>query len=56
MKISKSISQAIKRQQSNLEIEEIAVNEGMLTLKDYGIQLIKDKYTTVSEMRKICND
>ena len=56
MKISKSISQAIKKQQSNLEIEEIAVSEGMLTLKDYGIQLIKDKYTTVSEMKKICND
>ena len=56
MKISKSISHAIKKQQSNLEIEEIAAGEGMLTLKKYGIQLIKDQYTTVSELQKICND
>ena len=55
LKVSKEISQAIKQQKSTQEIEELAVGEGMLSLKQYGIKLIEKKYTTVSEIQKICN-
>ena len=50
------ISNAIKQQLSTQEIEEIAISEGMLSLKSYAIKLIEEKITTVSELSKICND
>ena len=56
LKVSRSISNAIKKQLSTQEIEEIAISEGMLSLKDYGVKLIEKKLTTVSELSKICND
>ena len=56
LKVSKEISQAIKQQKSTQEIEDIAMGEGMVNLKQYGIKLIEKKYTTVSEVQKICND
>ena len=56
LKITRPISNAIKKQLSTQEIEEIAISEGMLSLKSYAIKLIEEKVTTVSELRKICND
>ena len=56
LKITPPISKAIKEQLSTQEIEEIAISEGMLSLKAYGVKLIEDKITTVSELAKICND
>ena len=56
MKISKSISDAIKKQFSTQEIETIAVQEGMLSLKSYGVKLIENQLTTISELKRICND
>jgi len=56
LKITRPISNAIKKQLSTQEIEEIAISEGMLSLKAYAIKLIEDKITTVSELSKICND
>ena len=50
------ISNAIKKQLSTQEIEEIAIKEGMLSLKAYAVKLIEKKLTTVSELSKICND
>jgi len=35
------------------EIEDIAVEEGMHTLKSYGAELIERQLTTVSEVYKI---
>ena len=56
LKVSRSISNAIKKQLSTQEIEEIAISEGMLSLKAYGVKLIENKLTTISELSKICND
>ena len=56
MKLTRPISNAIKKQLSTQEIEEIAISEGMLSLKAYAVKLIEDKITTVSELAKICND
>ncbi len=56
LKVTRSISNAIKKQLSTQEIEEIAISEGMLSLKAYAVKLIEKKLTTVSELSKICND
>ncbi len=55
MKINTRISDAIKQKKSTREIEDIAVEGGMLTLKAYAVDLIKKQLTTVSELQKICN-
>lgn len=55
LKITKNIREAIKQQKSAQEIEQAAVEEGMLTLKSYGAKLIEQQLTTVSELQKICN-
>jgi type IV pilus assembly protein PilB len=56
LKITRPISNAIKQQLSTQEIEEIAISEGMLSLKSYAIKLIEKQVTTVQELTKICND
>ena len=56
LKVTRPISSAIKKQLSTQEIEEIAISEGMLSLKAYAVKLIEKKLTTVSELSKICND
>ncbi|KZR68743.1 Type II secretion system protein E [Prochlorococcus marinus str. MIT 1313] len=55
MRINRRISDAIKQKKSTREIEDIAVEDGMLTLKAYAVDLIKNQLTTVSELQKICN-
>ena len=55
MKINRDIREAIKQQKSTHEIEGIATENGMMTLKNYGIDLIKKQLTTISELKKICN-
>jgi len=55
LKLTKEIRDAIKQQRSSQEIEDIAVKEGMLTLKAYGAKLVANQLTTISELQKICN-
>ena len=55
MKISRNIQTAIKQHKTTQEIEDIARDEGMLTLKDYAIRLVAEKQTTISELLKILN-
>ena len=50
-----SIREAIKQEKSTHEIESIAQESGMLTLKTYAIDLIAKQLTTISELQKICN-
>ena len=53
MKVNRNIRNAIKQQKSTHEIEDIAVDDGMITLKSYAIDLIKKQLTTISELQKI---
>ncbi len=55
MKVSRTICEAIKQQKSTQDIEDLAVQEGMLTLKAYAAELVTRQLTTLSEMQKICN-
>jgi len=55
MKVNRNIREAIKQQKSTHEIESIAMQEGMLTLKTYAVDLVAKQLTTISEVQKICN-
>ena len=55
MTINSSIRDSIKQKKSTHEIEQEAIKTGMLTLKRYGVELIREQLTTISELRKICN-
>ena len=55
MTINSSIREAIKKNKTTHEIEQEAVQSGMLTLKRYGVELIREQLTTISELQKICN-
>ncbi len=53
--INRKIQEAISEGKNHLEIQDIAENvQGMMTLRDYGIELIKAKLTTVSELERVC--
>ena len=55
MTINSSIRESIKKNRTTHEIEQEAVQSGMLTLKRYGVELIREQLTTISELQKICN-
>ena len=55
LRITRNIREAIKAHKSTQEIEEIATQEGMLTLKAYAVKLIEQQLTTISELQKISN-
>ena len=55
MKVNRAIREAIKKEKSTHEIESIAQENGMLTLKTYAVELIEKQLTTISELQKICN-
>ena len=44
------------KQLSTQELEEIAISEGMLSLKGYCVKLIEQQITTISELSKLCNN
>ena len=52
--INSKIQDAISHEKSDREIEEIAVKQGMLTLREYGVNLIKEQFTTVHELERVC--
>ena len=53
--LDRKIQNAIAVGMSNREVEEIAVNENsMLTLTQYGVELVKEHLTTVSEVIRVC--
>ena len=53
LKLNDTIKAAVLRNASSFEIREIAGKEGMMTLRDSGITLIKNGITTLEEMEKI---
>jgi len=53
--INRKIQDAISSGKTDSEIQEIAENEeGMLTLRQYAIQLVKAHLTTVHELERVC--
>ena len=53
--IDRKIQNAISKGLSDKEIEQLAVNESsMLTLSQYGVELVKENLTTISEVIRVC--
>ena len=52
--ISREIQIALKEKKSDIEIENIAIKNGMLTLFTYGKELIKEGLTTANEVIRVC--
>ena len=53
--IDRKIQNAISKGLTDREIENLAVNESsMLTLTQYGVELVKDHLTTLSEVNRVC--
>lgn len=51
--INDEIANCIKQNKSTHEIESIAQCNGMLTLKEYAVELIAQQLTTISELQKL---
>ena len=53
--LDRHIQNAIASGKTDNEIEDIAVNKNsMLTLTQYGVELVKDHLTTTSEVIRVC--
>ena len=53
--LDRKIQNAISQGLTDKEIEQLAVNENsMLTLTQYGVELVKDHLTTLSEVVRVC--
>ena len=54
--LNRKIQNAIAEGKSTREVENLAVNENsMLTLNQYGVELVKEHLTTISEVVRVCN-
>ena len=55
LEVKRNIQNAISKGLTDSEIENVAVNENsMLTLSQYGIELVKEQLTTISEVIRVC--
>ena len=53
--LDRKIQNGISKGLTDREIENLAVNENsMLTLSQYGVELVKDHLTTISEVIRVC--
>ena len=53
--VDRKIQNAISKGLTDKEIENLAVNDNsMLTLTQYGVELVKDHLTTLSEVIRVC--
>jgi type IV pilus assembly protein PilB len=53
--IDRNVQNAIASGKSDREIEDLAVKENsMLTLTQYGVELVKEHLTTLSEVSRVC--
>ena len=54
--ITRNIQMALKEKKTDVEIQDIAEQNGMLSLLAYGKELIKQEFTTISEVLRICKN
>ena len=53
--LDSKIQNAISKGLTDKEVEQLAVNENsMLTLTQYGVELVKENLTTISEVIRVC--
>lgn len=54
--ITPKIRSFISQKKTSMEIQDAAVDEGMITLRNYIVNLISNQMTTISELQKILDD
>ena len=54
LEMNPSIKDAINAKTSSEDIQKAAINSGMTTLKQYAIELVRQKLTTVDEVKRVC--
>ena len=52
--ITREVKLALREKKQEKEIETIAVDNGMLTLETYGLELVKEELTTINEVIRVC--
>ena len=53
--VDRKIQNAISKDSTDREIENLAIEENsMLTLTQYGVELVKENLTTLSEVVRVC--
>ena len=53
--LDSKIQNAISKGLTDKEVEQLAVNENsMFTLTQYGVELVKENLTTISEVIRVC--
>ena len=53
--LDRKIQNAISQGLTDKEVEQLAVSENsMLTLSQYGVELVKENLTTISEVIRVC--
>ena len=54
--MNRKIQNAIAEGKTTTEVENLAVEENsMLTLTQYGVELVKEQLTTISEILRVCS-
>ena len=54
--LDRKITNALSDGMTTKEVEQLAVEQNsMLTLRDYGLELVKDNLTTISEVKRVCS-
>ena len=54
--LNRKIQNAIAEGKSTREVENLAIEENkMLTLSQYGVELVKEQLTTISEIVRVCS-
>lgn len=53
MPVTTGIKTAIREQRSGQELQDLACQEGMVTLEDYGRALVRDGITSVAELQRL---
>jgi type IV pilus assembly protein PilB len=56
MPISKKIGQVIMENGNSLEIENVAKSEGMTTIRDAGLRMIKEGISSIEEINRVTKD
>ena len=53
--LNRKIQNAIAEGKTTREVENLAIKENsMLTLTQYGVELVKERLTTISEIKRVC--
>ena len=54
MKVNENIRELIMKSSNADEIKDCAIKNGMRTLLNYGLELVKQQLTSLEEVERVC--